>query len=54
MERVKTPAASGNVVSIVVALADGRHMTLTELQSASGMSFADFAEALKGLQKATF
>ena len=55
-ERAKSAATatSGTAMSILAALTGGRHMALTELQAASGMSFADFAEALKRLQNSGY
>ena len=46
------PAAGGTALSLLGALAEApeRPMALAELHTASGMTFGDFAEALKRLQ----
>ena len=54
LERATAPATGGTAMSILAALAGGSHMALTELQSASGMSFADFAEAIQRLQNSGY
>jgi DNA-binding IclR family transcriptional regulator len=54
LEKAERPApvAGGTALSLLGALAEAseRRMALAELQTASGMTFADFAEALKRLQ----
>src|ERR1700682_1324952 len=54
MERSEraAPVTGVTALSILGALAEapGARMALVELQAASGMSFVDFAEALKRLQ----
>jgi DNA-binding IclR family transcriptional regulator len=55
LDRAKQPVAQttgGTALSVLGALAAAaaERMTLVELQAASGMTFGDFAEAIKRLQ----
>ena len=54
LERARrpAPAAGGTALSLLGALiaAPDQRMPLAELQTTSGMTFADFAEAIKRLQ----
>lgn len=47
------PVAPGTAFSVLALLAGnaGQSMQLTDLQASSGMSFTDFAEAIKRLQE---
>jgi hypothetical protein len=58
LERAKQPApvAGGTPFSLLAVLGNGhlRAMPLTELQAAGGMSFDDFAEAVKRLQSSGY